>query len=370
MLELKFQFQFQFQYQIKTLMTHQIVGKECNSLFLDAFAIIMLIIWVFGVLFTVLLTRLMAQKLHAKPNTKMIFRIIAISFPISLIISGIGMCSYYMFYILHCKESITYASFEYYASITSIIVYLFYEIGLFLLMVNFYLRLYYTFFNTAFEYSSRVFIFFGILLILTYVLGPIGVTLLIVDGGSVNGDETMATVGTSLFAIHLVLYAIDSFVLVFLFLRCLMSLTKSRNKTNFTMKSHKNELGDAQNNVNISESKQWLDEQQIQMITVVSKYIILVSFAIGSTMIVCVLIVIYIVTQFASISWYLLWTWLIIEYMCNLICLYLQYGFAQKHYWKLCNKLHGVLATKCMKVTVNDYAHQLQIETESSVASQ
>jgi len=189
------------------------------------------------------------------------------------------------------------------------------------------LRLHSTFDDTAYRTTPTaryLFIFIlGTEFVLTFAVSVVYILYLedTVDGD--DADETVSNIGKAGLTLFLILFFVGSAMAVAFFVNNLSELAESRSIS--------------LRNLAVAEDDVALDKSQQKLSDLAARYLLLFGFATTST-ILCFALTFVEYNVFA--------TFFVIDHCINLICLYLQFAFAQKEYNALC----GCLDRKCREM--------------------
>ena len=242
-----------------------------------------------------------------------------LSFCISIVFQSIVQLIYYGHLVQHCydifgKSSLN--SVQITEAITLGLALLLYFILLSTITLIYLFRLKITFSNTIYEYPNHVYKIFIVVVIAHFTLSMITMIM--------SGFEYFESIDTIFVGISFVLYIVISLWLLYLFISRLMLLRSQFDDLDMNDTSH--------------------------LIVIISKYFILVLISVKSTLLFIMTFILNIVARITiPENWIPYWIFIFyfaVEFICNCICLLLQFSFNDKYYYIFCNKIDTKLQNK------------------------
>lgn len=287
---------------------------------------------------------------HPQSTMTLLFKVL---FVLIICVAWVGSIAYVIY------MSFAICVNEYLFNVASTISgFLYFTVVLPLLLITLTARLHYTFRLTVYKLKtcSLRFIIIGISFI---IFCNCAFFVLYIDFYFFSKSEALFKYGQNLISLALMMYLILSCTVVAMFIRRLNELIMNRSRNP--------ELSNSSRSISISRasSDPALSQPQKQLAKVVAKYLVVSFFAFGTSFITIIGLVILSSSPDTTI---VLIFFRYIAYgdgVCNMICLYLQFGFAVDDYYRVCGIcdrfIQNVIINKTKRTIMNELVKQASV---------
>lgn len=209
----------------------------------------------------------------------------------------------------------------------TIVVFIYFCIGLPLILITFVGRLHFTFNQSLYKTNESLLKTFCVVIFFIIVFNILYFVSLLIDWFIID-HEIIVISGLVLFIFSMVAYLVLSITLIFMFITKLKLLLLSRKLT-------------FHNRMNGNGAEIGISREQQELIVYVSKYTVISCFAFGSTFLMIVSLIVAVLISDSYIALTVFRFVACVDGVCNIICMYLQFPFASGNYYYVCGVCDG-----------------------------